>query len=62
LIPAIEVAVACYAVGVALSLVVEVIVFFSRVGDPHARVERLERALVKTRARAESIPPPTTRA
>lgn len=52
-IPAVKVAIACYTVSVALSLLLEVIVFFSRAIDPRVRVIRLERAIEKARAQAE---------
>ncbi|HUQ08216.1 MAG TPA: alkaline phosphatase family protein [Kofleriaceae bacterium] len=52
-IPAVKVAIACYTVAVALSLLLEVIVFFSRAIDPRVRVIRLERAIEKARAQAE---------
>ncbi|MEZ4366767.1 MAG: alkaline phosphatase family protein [Kofleriaceae bacterium] len=51
MIPAVQVAVACYATGIALTLVIEIVVFFARAVDPATRVERLERALARTRAR-----------
>lgn len=53
LIPAVKVAIACYTVAVALSLLLEVIVFFSRAVDPRVRLVRLERAVERTRAQAE---------
>jgi hypothetical protein len=49
LIPAVQVAVACYAVAVALGLLLEVVVFFSRAVDPRVRVVRLSRALDRAR-------------
>jgi|GEM_PF-659423 len=52
LIPAAKVAIACYVLAVALSLVVEVIVFFARSVDPNVRLLRLERALARARAEA----------
>lgn len=52
-IPAVKVAIACYAVAVALSLLLEVIVFFARAVDPRVRVMRLERAIEKARAQAQ---------
>jgi hypothetical protein len=52
-IPAVKVAISCYTVAVALSLLLEVIVFFSRAIDPRVRVIRLERAIEKARAEAE---------
>lgn len=54
LIPAVEVSVACYAAGVALTLFVEVVVFFARAVDPRVRALRLERALEKARLAAET--------
>jgi hypothetical protein len=53
LIPAVQVAVACYAVSVALGLVIEVVVFFSRAVDPRVRMIRLERAMERTRQQIE---------
>jgi hypothetical protein len=53
LIPAVQISVACYAVGVALTLFVEVVVFFARAVDPRVRLMRLERALEKARLAAE---------
>jgi hypothetical protein len=53
LIPAVQVSVACYAVSVAVSLFVEVLVFFARAVDPRVRMLRLERALIRTRELAE---------
>ncbi len=52
-IPAVKVAIACYAGAVALSLLLEVVVFFSRAVDPRVRVIRLERAIEKARAQAD---------
>ncbi len=52
-IPAVKVAIACYAIAVALSLLLEVIVFFARAVDPRVRVMRLERAIEKARAQAQ---------
>lgn len=53
LIPAVQVSVACYAVGIGLTLLLEIVVFFARAVDPRVRVLRLERALEKTRPLAE---------
>ncbi len=53
LIPAVEVSVACYAIGVAVTLLVEVLVFFSRAVDPRVRMMRLERALSRAKELAE---------
>jgi hypothetical protein len=49
LIPAVQVSVACYAIGVALTLLVEVLVFLSRAVDPRVRALRLEKALSRAR-------------
>lgn len=54
LIPAVQISVACYAVGVALTLFIEVVVFFARAVDPRVRMLRLERALEKARLAAET--------
>ncbi len=53
LIPAVEVAVACYAAGVALTLVVEVIVFFARLwhGGPVVAAARAEEPVAISAAR-----------
>jgi hypothetical protein len=61
LIPAVLVAVACYAVGVATSQLLEVIVFFARAVDPRARLAHLERAAAKARAQVEQEPKPRLR-
>ena len=53
LIPAVQVAVACYAVSVALGLLIEVVVFFSRAVDPRVRMMRLERAMARARSQIE---------
>jgi hypothetical protein len=53
LIPAVLVAVSCYTVAVALTQVVEVIVFFARAVDPRVRLVRLERAAARARAQVE---------
>jgi hypothetical protein len=50
MIPAVQVAVACYALAIALGLVVEVVVFFARAVDPRVRIVRLERAIALARA------------
>ncbi len=52
-IPAVKVAISCYTIAVALSLLLEVIVFFSRAVDPRVRVVQLERAIEKARAQAD---------
>jgi len=53
LIPAVKVAIACYAFAIPLSLLIEVVVFFSRAVDPRARVKQLERAMEKARSQVE---------
>jgi hypothetical protein len=53
LIPAVLVAVSCYTIGVALTQVIEVIVFFARAVDPRVRLVRLERAAARARAQVE---------
>jgi hypothetical protein len=66
IIPAVQVAVALYAIAVLLALAVEVIVFFARALDPAARLVRLERAAARARHQlgdpgagpASSPPPP----
>ncbi len=58
LLPAVQVALALYAVAILLALVVEVVVFFARALDPRVRLVRLERAAA--RARAELGDPGTT--
>jgi hypothetical protein len=55
LIPAVEISVACYAGGIAVSLFMEVVVFFARAVDPRVRVARLEKALERTRSLAEGV-------
>jgi hypothetical protein len=49
----VQVAVACYAVSVALGLLIEVVGFFSRAVDPRVRMMRLERAMERTRKQIE---------
>ena len=49
LIPAVQVAVAAYAMAILLALIVEIVVFFSRAVDPNVRLLRLERAVEKAR-------------
>ena len=56
LIPAINIAIACYAVAVTLSLLLEVIVFFARAVDPRVRLAHLEKAIQRTRRRTEGAP------
>ncbi len=50
LIPAVQVALALYAIAILLALLVEVVVFFARALDPRVRLQRLERATLKARA------------
>jgi hypothetical protein len=52
-IPAVQVAVSCYAVSIALGLLVEVVVFFARAVDPRVRVVRLEKAIERARQQIE---------
>ncbi len=56
LIPAINIAIACYAVAVTLSLLLEIIVFFARAVDPRVRVMRLERAITRARRHTDPLP------
>jgi hypothetical protein len=63
LIPAVQVAVALYAMAILLALVVEIVIFFARAIDPNVRLMRLERALEKARRQitldgTEQTPPP----
>jgi hypothetical protein len=54
LIPAMYIAVSCYAVAAAATLGLEVVVFFARAVDPRQRLRRLERAMKKERIRLSS--------
>lgn len=54
LLPAVQVALALYAIAVLLALVVEVVVFFARALDPHVRLARLERATARIKARLDA--------
>jgi hypothetical protein len=58
LLPAVQVALALYAIAVSLALVVEVVVFFARALDPRVRLVRLERAALRARAELGDGPPP----
>lgn len=58
LIPAVQVALALYAIAILLALVVEVVVFFARALDPRVRLERLERATAQARAELDEREPP----
>lgn len=51
LVPATYVAVACHALAVALTLSLEIVVFFARAVDPRVRLKRLERAAQRERRR-----------
>ena len=51
LVPATYVAVACHALAVALTLSLEIVVFFARAVDPRVRLRRLERAAQRERRR-----------
>jgi len=58
LIPAVQISVACYAVGIALTLFMEVVIFFARAVDPRVRVLRLEKALERTKSLADAVEVP----
>ncbi len=49
LIPAVQVAVALYALSILLALIVEIVIFFARAIDPNVRLLRLERAVEKVK-------------
>ena len=51
LVPATYVAVACHALAVAVTLSLEIVVFFARAVDPRVRLKRLERAAQRERRR-----------
>ncbi len=51
LVPATYVAVACHALAVAVTLSLEIVVFFARAVDPRVRLRRLERAAQRERRR-----------
>jgi 2,3-bisphosphoglycerate-independent phosphoglycerate mutase len=51
LVPATYVAVACHALAVAVTLGLEIVVFFARAVDPRVRLRRLERAAQRERRR-----------
>lgn len=57
LIPAVQVALAMYAIAILLALLVEVVVFFARALDPRVRLVRLERAAEKARAELGTAAP-----
>jgi Metalloenzyme superfamily/Type I phosphodiesterase / nucleotide pyrophosphatase len=54
LVPATYIAVACYALAGAVTLGLEIIVFFARAVDPRVRLRRLERAAERERRRLEN--------
>ena len=54
LVPATYIAVACYAMASAITLGLEIVIFFARAVDPRIRLRRLERATQRERARLES--------
>ncbi len=56
LLPAVQVALALYAIAILLALIVEVVVFFARALDPQVRLQRLERATAKVRAQIDAAP------
>ncbi len=64
LIPAMYIAVACYAIAAAVSLGLEVIVFFARAVDPRLPLRRAERRVDKEKqrlsAQIEAVPRPDT--
>jgi hypothetical protein len=53
LIPATLVAVAFYAMASAVTLVLEIVIFFARAVDPRVRLRRLEAAAERQRSRVE---------
>ncbi|MEZ4404001.1 MAG: alkaline phosphatase family protein [Kofleriaceae bacterium] len=57
-IPALNVAVALYALSILLALLLEVTVFFARALDPAARLARLERAAATARRQLDRPEPP----
>lgn len=56
LIPANYIAVATYAVGVSVLLILEIVIFFARAIDPRIRLQRLERAAARQRSSIENPP------
>jgi hypothetical protein len=54
LVPATHIAVACHALAGAVTLGLEIIVFFARAVDPRVRLRRLERAAERERRRLEN--------
>lgn len=53
LIPATYIAVACYALASAVTLTLEILIFFARAVDPRMRLRRLERAAARERRRLD---------
>lgn len=53
LVPAMFVAIACYALAAAVTISLEIVVFFARAVDPRVRLRRLERAAALERERLE---------
>jgi hypothetical protein len=54
LVPATYIAVACHALAAAVTLGLEIVVFFARAVDPRVRLRRLERAAERERRRLEN--------
>ena len=54
LVPATSIAVACHALAAAVTLGLEIVVFFARAVDPRVRLRRLERAAERERRRLEN--------
>jgi hypothetical protein len=54
LVPAAYIAVACHALAAAVTLGLEIVVFFARAVDPRVRLRRLERAAERERRRLEN--------
>jgi hypothetical protein len=53
LVPATFVAIACYALAAAVTISLEIVIFFARAVDPRVRLRRLERAAALERERLE---------
>lgn len=56
LVPATFVAIACYALAAAVTITLEIVIFFARAVDPRVRMRRLERAMSLERERLEREP------
>ena len=54
LVPAAYIAVACHALAAAVTLGLEIVIFFARAVDPRVRLRRLERAAERERRRLEN--------